>query len=222
MSASFRPQGPRISFGHHHHHHHHQSSFITGTNDLRCWRALKPQIYIHTLWSASFANPYIASPTSKLILQTFRRFTYVTAHSTALPLLYVIGTLPTSPGEPPVPLWWCLIYPWWFCNLQWLRPAGFYGRCKLALELKRLKTPDIEEAIKAFPEGRRQCHAPELLGVPHSRLQRLLRTGQDKPLKSKGIRTMFTLEQDKELSRIVKLSACAFGLERNGDPIIVT
>ena len=40
------PQGPRISFGHHYHHHH--SSFITGANDLRCWRALKPQIYIHT------------------------------------------------------------------------------------------------------------------------------------------------------------------------------
>ena len=38
------PEGPRISFGH----HYHPSSFITGANDLRCWRALKPQIYIHT------------------------------------------------------------------------------------------------------------------------------------------------------------------------------
>ena len=37
------PQGPRISFGH----HDHQSPFITDANDLRCWRALKPQIYIH-------------------------------------------------------------------------------------------------------------------------------------------------------------------------------
>ena len=36
MSESFRPQGPRISFGHH---YHHQSSFITGTNGT---------IYIHT------------------------------------------------------------------------------------------------------------------------------------------------------------------------------
>ena len=35
------PQGPRISFG-----HHHPYSFITGANDLRCWRSLKPQIYI--------------------------------------------------------------------------------------------------------------------------------------------------------------------------------
>ena len=35
------PQGPQISFGH----HYHPYSFITGANDLRCWRALKPQIY---------------------------------------------------------------------------------------------------------------------------------------------------------------------------------
>ena len=38
------PQGPRISSGRH---YHRQSSFITGANDLRYWRALKPQIYIH-------------------------------------------------------------------------------------------------------------------------------------------------------------------------------
>ena len=43
MSGNFRPQGPRISFGH----HYHQSSFIspTGANDVRSRRALKPQIY---------------------------------------------------------------------------------------------------------------------------------------------------------------------------------
>ena len=50
MSGSFRPQGPRISYGHHY--HHHSSSFITGTNDLRCWRALKPQINL-TQWYTS-------------------------------------------------------------------------------------------------------------------------------------------------------------------------
>ena len=65
------------------------------------------------------------------VLQSLHRFTYVTANS------------PTSPGEPPVPLWWCLIYPWWFCNLQWLRPAGLYERCKMVLELKRLKIPAV-------------------------------------------------------------------------------
>ena len=93
-----------------------------------------------------------------LILQPSHRFTYVTAHSPTLPRLYlrhssfyspfvcftyVIGTSPTLPGEPPMPLWWCLIYPWWFCNQQWLRPARLFERCKLALELKRLKTPGL-------------------------------------------------------------------------------
>ena len=120
---------------------------------------------------ASFSKPYIASPLSQLIIQPFRRFTYVTAHSTSLPLLhlrrgsfsnpsaalptsqlslqsfrcftYVIGTSHTSPGEPHMPLWWCLLCSWWFCYLQWLRPAGLYERCKLALELKRLKTPEL-------------------------------------------------------------------------------
>ena len=36
-----------------------------------------------------FSNTYIASPPSQLILQPFRRFTYVTASSTALPLLHL-------------------------------------------------------------------------------------------------------------------------------------
>ena len=39
--------------------------------------------------SASFSNPCIASPTSRLILQPFRRFTYVTAHSTTLQPLHL-------------------------------------------------------------------------------------------------------------------------------------
>ena len=88
---------------------------------------------------SSFSNPSAALPTSQRILQPFRCFTYI------------IGTSPTSPGEPPIPLWWCLIYPWWFCNLQWLRPAGLYERCKLALELKRLKTPAVGGAIVYGP-----------------------------------------------------------------------
>ena len=76
-----------------------------------------------------FSNPSAAFPTSQFILQPFRCFTFV------------IGTSPTSPGEPLMPLWWCLIYPCIFCNVQWLQPARLYERCKLALELKRLKTP---------------------------------------------------------------------------------
>ena len=79
-----------------------------------------------------FSNSFAALPMSQLILQPLRCFTYV------------IGTSPTSPSEPPLPLWWCLLYPWWFCNLQWLRPAGLYERRKLALELKRLKTPVLQ------------------------------------------------------------------------------
>ena len=44
---------------------------------------------VGAVYGASFSNPYIASPMSQLILQPFRRFTYVTAHSTALPLLHL-------------------------------------------------------------------------------------------------------------------------------------
>ena len=84
---------------------------------------------------SSFSNPSAVLPTSQVILQPFRCFTYV------------IGISPTSPGEPTMPLWWCWIYPWWFCNLEWLRPAGLYERCKLALELIMLKTPALEQWI---------------------------------------------------------------------------
>ena len=37
----------------------------------------------------SFSNLSVTSPTSQLILQSFRRFTYVTAHSPTLPLLHL-------------------------------------------------------------------------------------------------------------------------------------
>ena len=39
--------------------------------------------------SASFSNPQIASPTSKLIFRPFRHFTYVTAHSIAIQWLHL-------------------------------------------------------------------------------------------------------------------------------------
>ena len=38
---------------------------------------------------SSFSNLSITSPTSQLIFQPFRRFTYVTAHSPTLPLLHL-------------------------------------------------------------------------------------------------------------------------------------
>ena len=37
----------------------------------------------------SFSNLYVNSPTSQLILQPFRCFTYITAHSPTLPLLHI-------------------------------------------------------------------------------------------------------------------------------------
>ena len=65
----------------------------------------------------SFSNFSFTSPTSQLILQPFRRFTYVAAHSTTLPFphirhnsfskplfrfSYVICSSLTSPGQPPM------------------------------------------------------------------------------------------------------------------------
>ena len=38
----------------------------------------------------TFSNLSVTSPTSQLILQPFRRFTYVTAHSPTLPLLHLL------------------------------------------------------------------------------------------------------------------------------------
>ena len=61
-------------------------------------------------------------------------------------------------------LWWCVIHPCRFCDLQWLRPAGLYERCKLAVDLKRLKTPTLgynllqvrtpAEQLQQFERGR--------------------------------------------------------------------
>ncbi|KAJ4430451.1 hypothetical protein ANN_22667 [Periplaneta americana] len=64
---------------------------------------------------------------------------------------------------------------------------------------------EMHKAIKVFREGRSQRHAAELLGVPHSYLQRGLQSGQDNHLKSKGRQTTFTPKQENELvSRILK------------------
>ena len=54
----------------------------------------------------------------------------------------------------------------------------------------------IQNDFKGFRERRTQCYVVELFGVPHLYLQRFLRTGQDKPLKNKDRRTMFSSEQD--------------------------
>ena len=59
-----------------------------------------PSLHLrHTL----FSNLSVALPTSQLILQLFRCFTYVTAHSPALfRFSYVTRSSLTSHGEPPM------------------------------------------------------------------------------------------------------------------------
>ena len=83
------------------------------------WGVVKDQVYktpVRNLADlslfprhSSFANTNVTTPTSQLILQPFRRFSYVTAHSPTLTsqlilkpsfrFTYVTGSSPTSPGE---------------------------------------------------------------------------------------------------------------------------
>ena len=52
-----------------------------------------PSLYLR---HNSFSIPSVASPTSQLILQTFRPFTYVTTHSPTLPsFIYITAHSPT-------------------------------------------------------------------------------------------------------------------------------
>ena len=46
-------------------------------------------LYIILYELSSFSNLSVTSPASQLILQPFRRFTYITAHSSTLPLLHL-------------------------------------------------------------------------------------------------------------------------------------
>ena len=46
----------------------------------------------------SFSNLSVTSPTSQLILQTFHRFPYVTAHSSTLPFLHLRHSSFTNPS----------------------------------------------------------------------------------------------------------------------------
>ena len=47
---------------------------------------------------SSFSNLSVTSPTSQLILEPFRRFTYVTAHSPTLQLLHLRKSLISNPS----------------------------------------------------------------------------------------------------------------------------
>ena len=86
--------------------HHRRSSFSSLANPSVA--SSTSQAHYPTLPSLHlrlnfFSNSSVASPTSQLILQPLRPFTYVTAHSRIFyRLTYVIGTSLTSTGEPPV------------------------------------------------------------------------------------------------------------------------
>ena len=47
---------------------------------------------------SSFSKLFVTSPTSQLILQHFRRFTYVTVHSPTLPLLHLCHSSFSNPS----------------------------------------------------------------------------------------------------------------------------
>ena len=59
---------------------------------LKLWSATTDGYWLYTVLctveQSAFFNLSVTSPTSQLILQPFRRFTYVTAHSPTLPSLY--------------------------------------------------------------------------------------------------------------------------------------
>ena len=61
-------------------------------------RAYYPTFSSLHLRHNSFSNPSVALPTSQLILQPVRRFTYVTAHSPTLPALYLLQSSFSNPS----------------------------------------------------------------------------------------------------------------------------
>ena len=100
-------------------------------------KGLENELCSPTSQLCSFSKLSLTLPTSQLILQPFRHFTYVTAHSPTFPSLYlrhnsfsnpsvasptsqlilqpffrfsyVTGFSPTSPGEPPM-VYVCILY----------------------------------------------------------------------------------------------------------------
>ena len=72
-------------------------------NELwRRWRVGKfgEWVELRDIQQSSFSNPSVASPTSQLILQPFRCFTYVTVHSPTLPSLLLRYSRAHSPTFP--------------------------------------------------------------------------------------------------------------------------
>ena len=75
------------------------SQNFVSINELRSFSSF-PSLHV---CHSSFSNPSVTLPTSQFILQSFRCFTYVTAHSpTLLSLLLRHRFSLTSSGEPPM------------------------------------------------------------------------------------------------------------------------
>lgn len=71
---------------------------------------------------------------------------------------------------------------------------------------------DMQNAVKAFREGRSMRHAAELFKVPRTCLRRRL---ENNTLKNKGGQTIFTAEQENALAtRITRLCDIGFGMTR--------
>ena len=84
------------------------------TNWRKGWRMSRAHCYSHSrahcptfptlpLRHNSFSNPSVTLPTSQLILQPFRCFTYATVHfQPFFRISYVTSSSLNSPGEPPM------------------------------------------------------------------------------------------------------------------------
>ena len=93
-----------------------------------------PSLYLR---HSSLSNPSVASPTSQLILQPFRLFTYVTAHSPTLaPFTYVTANSITLP----------LLHPRHrsFCNPSFASPTS------QALHLRHLVSRPCFEVVGLY------------------------------------------------------------------------
>ena len=99
--------------------------------------------YDYSYELCSFSNLSVTSPTSQLILQRFRRFTYATAHSPTLPLLHLRHSSFSNPSfASPTSQTLHIIHlasrPWSQCPL--MRPDEEVTLVKLN-ELIRTNTP---------------------------------------------------------------------------------
>ena len=112
---------------------HRLFTYVTwrAAHDVKHWWGPVSDIYEQS----SFSKLSVTSPTSQLILQSFRRFIYVTAHSPTLPLIHLRHSSfsnPSfaSPTSQALHLRHLAIRPW--CKTL-MRPSKWYLWAKLIL-----------------------------------------------------------------------------------------